>query len=179
MADLTHYQKYGWTTSEKNLETLPASAPQAAKDLAKWLTLEGRQQSLKEWLGCVNRDDSRIHGKFWHIGAWTQRMAHTAPNQANIFSAFSGEPKSPVEEIKSRYDWYLRNLWQAEPDKWLVGTDAEGIQLRILTHYMRSETWKKAILAGKKEEGTDIHSMNMKALGSVCRDRDTAKTFKK
>jgi DNA polymerase-1 len=177
MAGLEHYQKYGWMVSEKNLQTLPETAPQAAKDLTKWLTLAGRQQSLTEWLGCVNPTDSRIHGKFWHIGAWTQRMSHSSPNQANIFSAFSGEPKTPVEEIKAKYDYYLRDLWQAEPGKWLVGTDAEGIQLRILTHYMKSETWKKAILAGKKEDETDIHSMNKKALGSVCRDRDTAKTF--
>lgn len=176
MAELAHYKKYGWTVSEKNLATLPDTAPQAAKDLARWLTLEGRQQSLKEWLGCVSVD-GRIHGKFWHIGAWTQRMSHSNPNQANIFSAFADEPKTPVEEIKAKYDYCLRNLWKAEDGKWLVGTDAEGIQLRILTHYMKSEVWKKAILAGKKEDETDIHSMNRKALGSVCRDRDTAKTF--
>ena len=177
MADLGHYKKYGWTCSEKNLQTLPNHAPQAAKDLAKWLTLEGRQQSLTEWLNCVNKTDGRIHGKFWHIGAWTQRMSHSNPNQANIFSAFTDTPKTPVEEIKAKYDYCLRNLWKAEDGKWLVGTDAAGIQLRILTHYMKSETWKKSILAGKKEDETDIHSVNRKALGSVCRDRDTAKTF--
>jgi DNA polymerase-1 len=42
---------------------------------------------------------------------------------------------------------------------------------------MKSEVWKKAITQGKKEDETDIHSMNRKALGPVCRDRDTAKTF--
>lgn len=169
-----HFKKYGWKCNETNLNTLPPSAPQATKDLAKWLTLEGRRSSLEEWLGVLS-DDGRIHGKFWNIGAWTGRMSHSSPNQANIFSPFSGVPKTAVEEIKDKYDSRLRALW--ETDHWLVGTDADAIQLRILTHYMKSHKWKEAILKGDKSLGTDIHSMNMKALGSVCRDRDNAKTF--
>ena len=176
MDRLEKYQRYGWKTTEANLNTLPASAPQAAKDLAKYLTVEGRRRSLVEWLGHV-QDDSRIHGKFWNIGSWTHRMAHTEPNQANIFAAFTDTPKTPVEEVKAKYDYSMRNLWTATPGKVLVGTDAEGIQLRVLTHYMKSEVWRKAITSGVKEEGTDIHTMNMKALGSVCRNRDAAKTF--
>ena len=175
MADrLEHYKKYGWKTSETNLATLPDSAPQAAKDLTKWLTLNGRKKSLTEWLGCV-RDDERIHGKFWHIGAWTHRGSHSSPNLTTVYSPFQGEPKTPIEEIKSRYDLKLRSLFKS--DGWLIGTDAEGIQLRILTHYMKSEVWREAICTGDKTLGTDIHSMNMKALGRVCRDRDSAKTF--
>ena len=177
MDKLEHYKRYGWKMSEANLATLPESAPQAAKDLAKYLTIEGRRRSLVEWLGHV-KEDSRIHGKFWNIGSWTHRMAHTEPNQGNIFSAFTDKPKTAVEEVKAEYDYTLRSLWQATPGKVLVGTDAEGIQLRVLTHYMRSEVWRKAITSGVKEEGTDVHTMNMKALGSVCRNRDAAKTFK-
>lgn len=171
-----HYAKYGWTCSETNLNTLPESAPEAARDLAKWLTLEGRRSSLTEWLGCLS-DDSRIHGKFWHIGSWTGRMAHTKPNQANIFSPFHGEPKSPVEEIKAKYDYALRDLWTVDEGNYIVGTDLDGAQLRILAHIMKSNTWKEAITKGDKSKGTDIHSMNKLALGPVCRDRDTSKTF--
>lgn len=171
-----HYAKYGWTVDETNLATLPSSAPQAAKDLVKWLTLEGRRKALVEWLGCV-QDDGKIHGKFWPIGAWTHRMSHSNPNQANIASPFSGTPKTPVEEIKYRYDAPMRDLWKASDGAWLVGTDAEGIQLRLLAHYMKSQEYVDAICKGTKEDKTDIHNMNMKALGSVCRDRDTAKTF--
>ena len=77
------FAKYGWTLSEANLNTLPETAPAGGKRLAEWLTLEGRRSSLVEWLGHV-KDDHRIHGSFAHIGAWTGRMSHRNPNQANI-----------------------------------------------------------------------------------------------
>lgn len=173
-----HFKKYGWKCNETNLNTLPTSAPQGAKDLAKWLTLEGRRSSLEEWLGLV-QDDECIHGKFWNIGAWTGRMSHSSPNMANVFSPFQDrKPTTPIEEIKKKYDERLRGLWKAEDGWWLVGTDADAIQLRILTHYMKSEKWKDAILHGNKDCGTDVHSMNRAALGrNICKDRDTAKTF--
>jgi DNA polymerase I-like protein with 3'-5' exonuclease and polymerase domains len=104
-------------------------------------------------------------------------MAHTNPNQANIAGPFHGTPKTPVEEVKAKYDSALRSLWQATPGHWLVGTDLDAAQLRVLACVMQSETWREAIMKGDKSKGTDIHSMNMRALGPVCRDRDTAKTF--
>lgn len=171
-----HFEYYGWTVSEENLLTLPESAPEAAKRLAEWLTLEGRRSSLVEWIGQC-KPDGRIHGKFWHIGAWTHRMAHSAPNSANISAAFHGEPRNAVEEVKKEYDGKLRALWRASPGAYLVGTDAAGIQLRVLCHYMKSEEYREAILTGRKEDETDIHNLNKRALGPICRDRDTSKTF--
>lgn len=168
------FKKYGWKINEINLSTLPDTAPEAAQFLTKWLTLEGRRSSLQEWVNCV-KEDNRIHGKFWNIGSWTGRMSHSAPNQANIFAPFHGTPKNAVEEVKAKYDYTLRSLWNT--DRILVGTDLDSAQLRILTHYMKSANWRDAILKGDKKAGTDIHSMNRTALGPVCRDRDTAKTF--
>jgi len=171
-----HYKRYGYKCSEENLKTLPVGAPEAARDLAKWLTLEGRRSSLQEWLGCVG-EDSRIHGKFWHIGAWTHRMSHSSPNQANIPSCWPHgvEPKTAVEEVKHKYDDKLRALFKT--DHYLVGADAEGIQLRILAHLMESEEYRDAIVEGSKDDETDIHNLNKKALGPICRTRDDAKTF--
>lgn len=174
---MTDFERYGWKVNETNLATLPAGAPEEIKGLVKWLTLEGRRSSLEEWLGQYDNHTGRIHGKFWHIGAWTHRMSHSAPNQANIPSVFHDEPISPVEEVKHKYDGAMRACFYAPEGSHLVGTDADGIQLRILAHYMRSNAYKNAILKGDKSAGTDIHSLNMKALGPVCRDRDTAKTF--
>lgn len=176
MADLKHYKRYGWTCSEDNLKTLPSTAPKEARDLAQWLTLEGRRSTLVELLNCTG-DDGRIHGKFWHIGAWTHRMAHTNPNSANIPSAFSKTPTTPVEEIKQRYDHRLRECFTVPEGHTLVGCDAEGIQLRILAHYMESEDYVKAICTGDSKLKTDIHSLNQRALGPICRSRDDAKTF--
>lgn len=173
----THYDRYGWTVDEENLATLPSYAPESAKKLTQWLTLEGRRKLLTEWINHC-REDGRIHGKFWPIGAWTGRMSHSEPNQANIPSIFQGTPINAVEDIKVKYDSDLRALWTVkDPDTWLVGTDAEGIQLRLLAHYMKSQAYVDAICIGDKALKTDIHNMNMKALGPICKSRDDAKTF--
>lgn len=104
-------------------------------------------------------------------------MSHSNPNNANIPSVFSGTPKSAVEEVKEKYDGKLRQCFTVPSGYRLVGCDAEGIQLRILAHYMRSEEYVKAICEGNSDYGTDIHSLNQKSLGSICRTRDDAKTF--
>ena len=171
-----YFDYYGWTVSEENLSTLPDSAPEGASMLAEWLTLEGRRSSLEEWLGCV-REDGRIHGKFWHIGAWTHRMSHSNPNQANISSPFTREPRNAVEEVKKEYDASLRALWCVEDGVYLVGTDADGIQLRILAHYLKNDAYVHAIVSGRKEDQTDIHNLNLRALGLNNLERDDAKTF--
>lgn len=171
------FERYGWTLSEANLNTLPEDAPAGAKNLAEWLTLEGRRSSIVEWLGHYNEADKRIHGRFTHIGAWTGRMAHSAPNQANIPSAFHGVAKTAVEGVKATYDGAFRKLWCVPEGSYLVGTDAEGIQLRILADLMKSEEYVHAIISGKKEDETDIHNLNRKALGISHVTRDDAKTF--
>ena len=175
--DLEHY---GWTCSEDNLGTLPEDAPEGAKALAKWLTLEGRRSSLVEWLGQVG-SDNRIHGTINNIGAWTGRCAHKAPNTANIPSAFHGEAKTAVEEVKKQYDSHLRSCWTTPSGSYLVGTDADGIQLRVLADYLwrhfDADQYAKAIMEGKKENETDIHNVNKRALGLNHATRDMAKTF--
>jgi len=170
------YAIYGWMCNETNLNTLPPEAPQSALNLAEWLTLEGRRSSLEEWIGCVG-EDQRIHGTFTHIGAWTGRLAHSKPNQANIPAAFHGDAITSVERVKELYDGPFRGLWKVEEGNWLVGTDAEGIQLRILADLMESREYIDAIITGKKEDETDIHNLNRKALGMDHITRDMAKTF--
>jgi len=171
-----HYDKYGWMINEENLQSLPSSAPQAAKDLVKWLTLEGRRKALTEWIRCC-ADDGKIHGKTWPIGAWTHRMSHSNPNSANIAKPFSGEPKTPVEEIKQRYDSHMRNLWKASEGKVLVGTDLDAAQLRILANVTKSEKLRDGLVSGDKTKGTDAHTVNKNIIGTVCRDRNIAKSF--
>tara|TARA_R110000803_G_scaffold29927_4_gene67896 strand:- start:2421 stop:4307 length:1887 start_codon:yes stop_codon:yes gene_type:complete len=170
------FEYYGWMCNETNLNTLPSDAPSGGLALAEWLTLEGRRSSLTEWLGCV-KEDGRIHGSFNHIGAWTGRLSHSAPNQANIPSAFHGTPTTAVEKVKHTYDGAFRELWCVGEGNFLVGTDADGIQLRILADLMGSQEYIDAILSGKKEDETDIHNVNRKALGLPHITRDMAKTF--
>jgi len=136
-----------------------------------------------EWTNAYNENSCRIHGNFNGIGSWSHRMSHTRPNQGNIFSEFYPEQckdsahPTPVEDVKLRFNGVLRGLWRAEPGAYLVGTDAEGIQMRILAHYINNPDYTSAITSGRKEDKTDVHNVNRRLLGTVCRSRDDAKTF--
>ena len=163
-------QTYGWKINEHNLGTLPKGAPASASTLAKRILLESRRRTLTEWLGLIS-DDERIHGKFYGIGAWTHRMAHQAPNTANIPNELDtfGNRKLLGKE--------MRQLWRAPKGRFLVGVDAEGIQLRIFAHYINDAEFTAALVNGKKEDKSDPHSLNQRILGPVCRSRQAAKRF--
>lgn len=162
---LEYFRTYGWSVSENNLTTLSKDAPEAAKSLVEYLLLDSRRSTLEEWFNAYREDTGRIHGRFRHIGAWTHRMSHNSPNMANI----------PAGD--SPYATEMRSLWRVSDGNWLVGVDAESIQLRILAHYMNDKTFTEALINGRKEDGTDAHSLNKRALGHLCSSRDVAKTF--
>jgi len=69
------------------------------------------------------------------------------------------------------YGRECRELWTVAEGNVLVGTDASGIQLRVLAHYIGDEAYIHDAAHG------DIHTRNKEALGSLCKDRPTAKTF--
>jgi len=173
---LAQLKKYGWTTSEENLSTLPESAPEGAKVLVRWLALNNRRLRLEEWFRAL-KDDGRIHGQYLHIGAWTHRKAHSAPNQANIPRPFAGTPQSETDKVAAKYNARFRQCFTVEKDRWLVGTDAEGIQLRILAHLMQDEDYINAVVNGRKEDESDVHNVNRRALGLDHITRDDTKTF--
>jgi DNA polymerase-1 len=155
----------GWTVSETNLETLPDTAHPAAKTLAKRIMLASRQRTLTEWINAYNPETHRIHGSFNGIGAWTHRMSHTNPNTGNI------------AREDALYGAEMRGMWSSPDGSYLVGVDAESIQLRVLAHYINDDKFTQSLLTGKKEDGTDPHSLNKIALGRPCQSRNHAKTF--
>lgn len=162
-ARLERFRRTGWKVSEENLGTLPQEAPEGAKALAQRIVLANRRSVLTEWLDAAEKD-GRVHGTFYHIGAWTHRMSHANPNTANI-------PTRPDALLAKE----LRQLWIATKGWKLLGVDADAIQLRILAHLMEDEGFINALVSGVKETGTDAHSLNAKALGGI--RRDIAKTF--
>lgn len=181
-AKLAKYEVYGWSVSEKNLDTLPETAPEGARKLRDWLILANRRSTLEEWFTHYEWSESvygrqSLHAKFWHIGAWTQRMSHSNPNLANI-PRVKMRGKDILFGIEGQYAADFRSLFTAAEGYKLVGVDAEGIQLRILAHYMNDPDFIRGVTSGRKEDETDIHNMNRKALGvDICRSRDDAKTF--
>ena len=173
---LESFKTYGWKVSEVNLSTLPeGDDPQlvAARQLVKWLMLDSRHSTLEEWMSAYNPTTGKIHGRFMPIGTWTHRMSHNSPNMGNIPAAKSTYQNKELNELAVWYGKVMRGLWNVkDPNKqWLVGCDAEGIQLRILAHYINDDKFTKELVEG------DVHTLNMHALYPWCKTRDQAKTF--
>lgn len=180
---LQEYSVYGWKVSEENLETLPEDAPEGTKILVKWRMLSKRLQTLEEWRKAYRPETSSIHGTFNHIGAWTHRMSHSDPNQGNVPSVDSKYHNLELKQLAAHYGEAMRSCFTVRDGNILVGTDADGIQLRILAHYMEDEEFIEALINGDKDKGTDVHTLNALKLsagisndpGAVSRPR--AKTF--
>jgi DNA polymerase I len=108
----------------------------------------------------------RIHGYVNSNGAVTGRMSHSKPNVAQT-------PKVGVP-----YGAESRACFIPTPGLVLVGCDAEGLELRCLAHYMArwdGGAYGETVVNGRKEDGTDVHTVNQKAAG--LNSRDSAKTF--
>ncbi|AWB77269.1 TPA: DNA polymerase [Stenotrophomonas maltophilia] len=162
---------YGWKPTEftdkgkpKVDETTLGALPwDEAKRLTEYLTIVKRLGQLADgkeaWIkACRN---GRIHGRVNTNGAVTGRMTHSKPNVAQ---ADKWKP--------------MRQLWTVPEGKVLVGCDAEGLELRALAHYMArwdDGAYGDAVVNGKKEDGTDVHTVNQHAVG--LNKRDAAKTF--
>lgn len=180
---LEYFKIYGWKVNEENLNTLPNNAPVGASSLAEWLSLDARRADLVEWKAAYQPHSGRIHGSFNGIGSWSHRMSHARPNAGNIFRVFypeqckDSECPTKVESVKLRFNGVLRGLWRAEPGAYLVGADAEGIQLRVLAHLINDPEYRHTIESGRKEDKTDVHNKNMRSLAPYCLSRDHAKTF--
>lgn len=143
--------------------------PEARKFLV-FDTLQDRCEKLKEgkdggWLGQIYTD-SRLRGGLITNGAVTGRATHNRPNLGQVPASYSpfGKP--------------CRSLFKAKEDYVLVGSDADGLELRCLAHYMAlydGGEYARIVDQGRKVEGTDIHTVNQKAAGLP--SRDNAKTF--
>ncbi len=170
-----HYAKYGWKLNERNLASVHSNA---LDSYLRYTILESRLSTLTEWFSAYRDQDRSIHGLYDHLGAWTHRKTHSKPNMGNIPAAKSIKFKQPeLYDLCVDLGKRLRSLWWKGDAAHLLGCDAEGIQLRVFASIIKNPILIKAITEGKKEDGTDIHSVHKKALGDVCKTRDASKTF--
>lgn len=145
-------------------EILSALPYPEAKQLSEFFKVEKQIGQLENFLKHVG-PDGRIHGTVNSNGAVTGRMTHASPNVAQTDT-----------------DPAMRSLFVAPEGRVLVGCDAEGLELRGLGHYMApydGGAYADAVVNGKKEDGTDVHTLNQKALGMNLRGEGGrgAKTF--
>lgn len=172
---LKKFKVTGWKVDEENLSTLPDTAPEGARKLVERLLLASRLRTLDEWFQAYRSDSGRIHGTVTPLGTYTHRASHKEPNTGNIAAEKSIKYKGrDLKSLATNLGGRMRSLWTASPGKVLVGTDAEGIQLRIFGHYINDKKFIEAVTSGKKEDGTDPHSLNGRILEA---SRDTSKTF--
>ena len=143
--------------SEANLATLPDTAPEPAKKLSEWKMLETRWKTVESWLNALG-NDGRVHGKVFSLGAVTGRLTHADPNMANIVAVYK-----PYGQ-QSRECWTVPNN-----DYRICGMDAQGLELRMLAHYMKDDAYAEEVVNG------DPHTVTMQALDID--DRALAKTF--
>jgi DNA polymerase-1 len=128
-----------------------------AQLIATYLTLEKRVSQIKSWIDVADEND-KVHGRVMTLGTITGRMSHSSPNMAQ------------VPAVYSPYGKECRALWKVSSDDYtLLGTDASGLELRMLAHYMNDEAYTKEVVEG------DVHTANQTAAGLPT--RDNAKTF--
>jgi DNA polymerase-1 len=130
--------------------------------ISEYLMLQKRVAQIESWLEAVE-DDGRVHGRVTTNGAITSRMTHSSPNTAQV-------PNS-----SSPYGPECRECWTVEEGNVLVGADANGLELRMLAHYMKDVNYVATVVNGSSKLGTDVHSVNQRAAGLST--RDDAKTF--
>lgn len=138
-----------------------------AKTLMEFLLVGKRLGQLcdgKEALMKHVKADGRIHGRVNSNGANTFRCTHSKPNM------------SQVPANRSAYGHEFRSCLTAGEGLVLVGADADALELRLLAGYMcpyDGGAYIRTVLEGDKELGTDMHSVNARALGL-----DPNKTYK-
>lgn len=123
-------------------------------------TLQNQKNPEKGWLG-VRRDDGRLECVPFTLGTATGRMSHR--NLVNVPGAGATFGKE------------MREIFIAPRGKVLVGCDLASAQLRLLAAAMGDPAYSETVTTGKEAEGTDVHSVNMRAAG--LKSRGQAKTF--
>ena len=158
---------YGWKPSQRT----PTGKPKIdeavlekldypeAKKLARYMMIQKVIGMLAEgdnaWLKLQR--NGRIYGSIITNGAVTGRATHSQPNVG------------AVPSVRKEYGKVCRELFG---QKWQIGCDVSGLELRMLGHFMAKHDggeYARQVIEG------DVHTVNQEAAGLP--NRDTAKTF--
>ena len=165
--------KKSWKVSERNLETIHETAPESAKNLARWKMVASRKTLVETWIDLVDSND-RIHGQVNSLGTWTHRMSHYNPNMANIPGIKHDDDDQVLYGVEGAYGFECRDCWTTEEGRILLGVDAKGIQLRALAHYVNNPEYSEKVVSG------DPHQYHADLLAEIVQEhipRDRSKRF--
>ena len=137
-------------------KTLSHCSIPVAETLATYFMLQKRSALVKSWIKSCT-DENRVHCKYRTLGAITNRMSCVDPNLQQ------------VPAVRVQYGKECRELFKAATGNKLLDTDAAGLELRVLAHYMNDDKFTKEVLEG------DVHTANQRMAGLDTRDQ--AKTF--
>ncbi len=168
----------GWVADEKTPTGQPKLTEKSAVAFAessginevalitKWMSVNGRANMINTWLNEWNEDDRCIHGNLFV--ADTLRFRHQRPNTANIPAVRVAKSGEILYGEDGYYTYEARDLWTARPNRVLVGTDAAGLELRMLAHYLNRADFTEGVVNG------DPHQVNADIVGI---ERPQAKTL--
>ena len=145
-------------------EVLARESGEIYKLISEQMMIQKRLGMLSDgqnaWLKMYNTSTNAIHGNIDTLGTGTHRCTHSRPNLGQIPS------------VRAPYGKECRSLFTVQEGWKLFGTDASGLELRVLAHYMfpfDDGAYADIILNG------DIHTTNQEAAGLATRDQ--AKTY--
>jgi hypothetical protein len=165
----------GWEPAEWNTNNEgKRTSPKLSKDdpfrgvegalgrlVAKRTICRARLSILEGWKAHI-RDDGRIASVVTGL-ATTGRAKHSVI--VNV----------PSPHSNAFFARWMRAVFIAKPGWVLVGCDSKGNQIRQLAARMNEPEFTEAVLRGRSEDGTDIHSVNQRKTGASTRTK--AKNF--
>jgi DNA polymerase I len=131
----------------------------------KYYTIRSRHSVLTSWLKVLT-PDSRLHGDCFTIGTPTGRARHAIITNVPSAGAVYGDE--------------IRSLFICDKGNKIIGADSSGNQFRALCHYLKNPQYTEAVVSGNSEDGTDVHTLNAKALSEILKEevsRKKGKTF--
>ena len=163
----------GWEPKEWNTNNAgERTSPKLSKDdpfegiegklgklIVRRIQCKQRRGIIQGWFDLI-RPDGRISAEVGGV-ATTARLKHKGIVNVPGPHVFFGKQ--------------MRKIFIAKPGWVLVGCDSAGNQARQLCARMGDDDFTYAVLHGKKEDGTDLHSLNMKRANLP--NRTIAKNF--